>query len=64
VVENVTGLLTSHEGKDFDAICAALTHAGYGLIGDGVVVPVVRFLAAQILEPLLQAVGPARRAIA
>jgi DNA (cytosine-5)-methyltransferase 1 len=29
VVENVTGLLTSHEGKDFDAICAALTDASY-----------------------------------
>ena len=29
VIENVTGLLTSHEGKDFDAICAALTDASY-----------------------------------
>ena len=29
VLENVTGLLTSHGGKDFDAICAALADAGY-----------------------------------
>jgi DNA (cytosine-5)-methyltransferase 1 len=29
VIENVTGLLTSHGGKDFDAICAALADAGY-----------------------------------
>ena len=28
-IENVCGLLTSHEGKDFDAICSALTDAGY-----------------------------------
>jgi DNA (cytosine-5)-methyltransferase 1 len=37
----------------------------YGLMGDGVVVPVVRFLAAHILEPLLQAstqADPTRRA--
>ena len=27
----------------------------YGLMGDGVVVPVVRWLAAHILEPVLQA---------
>ena len=27
----------------------------YGLMGDGVVVPVVRFLAEHILEPVLQA---------
>lgn len=38
----------------------------YGLMGDGVVVPVVRFLAEHILEPVLQAstqAGPARRAV-
>ena len=29
VIENVTGLLTSHGGKDFDAICGALTDAKY-----------------------------------
>lgn len=29
VIENVTGLLTSHDGKDFDAICDALTDTGY-----------------------------------
>ena len=29
VIETVTGLLTSHGGKDFDAICDALTDAGY-----------------------------------
>ena len=29
VIENVTGLLTSHDGKDFDAICDALADAGY-----------------------------------
>ena len=29
VIENVTGLLTSHGGKDFDAICDALVDAGY-----------------------------------
>jgi DNA (cytosine-5)-methyltransferase 1 len=37
----------------------------YGLMGDGVVVPVVRFLAAHILAPLLQAstqADPTRRA--
>jgi DNA (cytosine-5)-methyltransferase 1 len=36
----------------------------YGLMGDGVAVPVVRFLAAHILEPVLQAsiqADPARR---
>jgi hypothetical protein len=27
----------------------------YGLMGDGVVAPVVRYLAAHILEPLLKA---------
>jgi DNA (cytosine-5)-methyltransferase 1 len=32
VIANVTGLLTSHEGKDFDAICGALADAGY-LVG-------------------------------
>ena len=29
VLENVAGLITSHGGKDFDAICAALADAGY-----------------------------------
>jgi DNA (cytosine-5)-methyltransferase 1 len=29
VIENVVGLLTSHDGKDFSAICDALTDAGY-----------------------------------
>jgi DNA (cytosine-5)-methyltransferase 1 len=29
VIENVTGLLTSHGGKDFDAICDALACGGY-----------------------------------
>jgi DNA (cytosine-5)-methyltransferase 1 len=41
--------------------------AAYNLIGDGVAVPVVRFLAAHILEPVLQAsteAGPVRRAMA
>ena len=31
VIENVCGLLTSHIGKDFDAICDALADAGYRL---------------------------------
>lgn len=31
-LENVCGTLTSHEGKDFEAICCSLTNAGY-LIG-------------------------------
>lgn len=30
VIENVTGLLTSHEGRDFEALCAALADRGYG----------------------------------
>ena len=29
------------------------TNDAYGLMGDGVVVPVVRFLAEHILEPIL-----------
>jgi DNA (cytosine-5)-methyltransferase 1 len=29
VIENVVGLLTSHDGKDFAAICDALADAGY-----------------------------------
>ncbi len=29
VLENVCGMLTSHEGKDFAAICSALVKAGY-----------------------------------
>ena len=29
VIENVTGLITSHGGQDFDAICDALAGAGY-----------------------------------
>jgi DNA (cytosine-5)-methyltransferase 1 len=29
VIENVCGLITSHGGKDFDSICAALVDAGY-----------------------------------
>jgi DNA (cytosine-5)-methyltransferase 1 len=29
VIENVCGLLTSHGGKDFDAICGALVEGGY-----------------------------------
>ena len=29
VIENVCGLLTSHGGEDFDAICDALTVEGY-----------------------------------
>jgi DNA (cytosine-5)-methyltransferase 1 len=29
VIENVAGLITSHGGKDFDSICAALVDAGY-----------------------------------
>lgn len=29
VIENVTGLLTSHRGGDFAAICEAIAHAGY-----------------------------------
>lgn len=30
VVENVVGLLTSHEGRDFTALCQALADEGYG----------------------------------
>lgn len=30
VIENVTGLLTSHGGKDFEALCRALAGQGYG----------------------------------
>jgi DNA (cytosine-5)-methyltransferase 1 len=33
---------------------------GYGLMGDGVVAPVVRFLAEHILEPILEAWRPRR----
>ena len=33
----------------------ANTIEGYNLTGDGVAVPVVRWLAAHVLEPLLQA---------
>ncbi|MFA7646194.1 MAG: DNA cytosine methyltransferase [Phenylobacterium sp.] len=29
VVENVSGLLTSHDGRDFEALCAALAGRGY-----------------------------------
>jgi DNA (cytosine-5)-methyltransferase 1 len=29
VIENVTGVLTSHGGKDFGAVCDALTEGGY-----------------------------------
>jgi len=29
VLENVCGTLTSHDGKDFSAICSVLTEAGY-----------------------------------
>ena len=36
----------------------------YGLMGDGVVVPVVRFLAEHILEPVLRAATPIGRASA
>jgi DNA (cytosine-5)-methyltransferase 1 len=37
----------------------------YGLMGDGVAVPAVRFLAEHILEPVLQAstADPTRRAM-
>jgi DNA (cytosine-5)-methyltransferase 1 len=28
-IENVTGLITSHDGQDIDAICSALTGSGY-----------------------------------
>jgi DNA (cytosine-5)-methyltransferase 1 len=31
VIENVTGLLTSHDGTDFAAICEALTAGGYNV---------------------------------
>jgi DNA (cytosine-5)-methyltransferase 1 len=30
VIENVVGLFTSHGGRDFEAVCAALACAGYG----------------------------------
>lgn len=30
VLENVVGLLTSHQGRDFAALCAALAELGYG----------------------------------
>lgn len=30
VIENVVGLLTSHEGRDFTALCQALADEGYG----------------------------------
>jgi DNA (cytosine-5)-methyltransferase 1 len=50
-------------GLSDDYLLPSNYNDAYGLMGDGVVVPVVRFLAAHILEPLLQAVGPARRAI-
>src|SRR5579862_8196387 len=29
VIENVSGLFTSHGGRDFEAVCAALAGAGY-----------------------------------
>lgn len=42
VLENVCGTLTSHEGKDFSAICSALAKAGYYF--GAVVVDAVHFV--------------------
>lgn len=42
VLENVYGALSSHEGKDFAAICSALAGAGYRF--GAVIVNAVRFL--------------------
>jgi DNA (cytosine-5)-methyltransferase 1 len=43
------------QGLDDDYTLPANVSDGYDLIGDGVAVPVVRFLAANVLEPLLSA---------
>ena len=57
-------------GLSDDYLLPSNYNDAYGLMGDGVVVPVVRFLAEHILEPVLRAsttVGradPTRRAIA
>ena len=54
-------------GLSDDYLLPSNYNDAYGLMGDGVAVPVVRFLAAHILEPILQAstqAGTARRAIA
>ncbi len=42
VLENVCGMLTSHAGRDFEAICAALREAGYRF--GAVVMDAVHFL--------------------
>ena len=51
-------------GLPDDYILPANYNAAYHLAGDGVVIPVVRHLAAQILEPLLHNNNKQRRAVA
>ena len=54
-------------GLSDDYLLPSNYNDAYGLMGDGVVVPSVRYLAEHILEPVLQAstqADPARRAIA
>jgi DNA (cytosine-5)-methyltransferase 1 len=48
-------------GLQDDYRLPANANEAYHLVGDGVVAPVVRFLAAHILEPILAASGPAGR---
>ena len=49
-------------GLDDSYALPANYNDAYRLAGDGVAVPVVRFLAAELLEPLLNVAEPARRA--
>ena len=42
VLENVTGALTSHQGKDFAAICASLVNGGYKV--GALIVDAIHFL--------------------
>lgn len=52
-------------GLPEDYVLPSNYNDAYGLVGDGVVAPVVRFLAVHVLEPILQASTAAtRRAIA
>jgi DNA (cytosine-5)-methyltransferase 1 len=53
VLENVCGTLTSHQGKDFAAICSTFTKAGYYF--GAIVVDAVRFVPQ--LRPRLFVIG-------
>lgn len=65
VVENVTGLLTSHSGRDFEAIIGAFGHAGYQ--AGGIVLDAAAFVPQSRPRLFLVAwdsslVGPAQAA--